>query len=203
MDHLKGHGPKRYSCSLCSTYRAAVPTTVKNHMRSVHHVNSYKMIPMVPARTNPDLDSFIVLPKNSIPKGVRLTATGPKSKDTFSPDQIDSIPRHSVFKVPIRCSVCDFMTKVRQNMVKHLRLHLRHPRNNADFNIPLITPINPPEDSSKVDNFARMTNLLEEDGEIEKIKSSLSEKDLLALPQLVPETQRYFLTNWHKDGFKK
>ena len=127
MDHLKGHGPKRYSCSLCSTYRAAVPTSVKNHMRSVHHVNSYKMIPMVPARTNPDLDSFIVLPKNSIPKGVRLTATGPKSKDTFSPDQIDSIPRHSVFKVPIRCSVCDFMTKVRQNMVKHLRLHLRHP----------------------------------------------------------------------------
>ena len=90
-------------------------------------VSSYKMIPMVPARTNPDLDSFIVLPKNSIPKGVRLTATGPKSKDTFSPDQIDSIPRHSVFKVPIRCSVCDFMTKVRQNMVKHLRLHLRHP----------------------------------------------------------------------------
>ena len=47
-----------------------------------------------------------------------------------------------------------------------------------------------------------MTNLLEEDGEIEKIKSSLSEKDLLALPQLVPETQRYFLTNWLKDGFK-
>ena len=36
-----------------------------------------------------------------------------------------------------------------------------------------------------------MTNLLEEDGEIEKIKSSLLEKDLLALPQLVPETQRY------------
>ena len=87
-------------------------------------------------------------------------------------------------------------------MVKHLRLHLRHPRNNAGFNIPLITPINPPEDSSQVDNFARMTNLLEEDGEIEKIKSSLSEKDLLALPQLVPETQRYFLTNWLRDGFK-
>ena len=86
-------------------------------------------------------------------------------------------------------------------MVKHLRLHLRHPRNNvAGFNIPLITPINPPEDSSQVDNFTRMTNLLEEDGEIEKIKSSLSEKDLLALPQLVPETQRYFY--WLKDGFK-
>ena len=39
MDHLKGHGPKRYSCSLCSSYRAAVPTSVKIHMRSAHHVN--------------------------------------------------------------------------------------------------------------------------------------------------------------------
>ena len=168
--------------------RAAVPTSVKNHMRSAHHVSSYKMIPLVPARTHPDLDSFIVLPKNSIPKGVRLTATGPKSRDTFAPDQLESIPRQSVFKTPIRCSVCDFVTKVRQNMVKHLRLHVRH-RGSTDFNIPLITPINPPEDASSTDNMVRMTNLLDEDGELEKIKSNLSEKDLMALPQSVPETQ--------------
>ena len=86
--------------------------------------------------------------------------------------------------------MCDFMTKVRQNMVKHLRLHQKHGSSSKNFNIPLITPINPPEDASSADNMTRMTNLLDEDGQIEKIKSNLSEKDLMALPQLVPETQR-------------
>jgi hypothetical protein len=42
-------------------------------------------------KTNPDEDFFIAMPKNALPKGIR-TAIGTKSKDTFSPDEIQVTP---------------------------------------------------------------------------------------------------------------
>ena len=68
-------------------------------------------------------------------------------RDCFAPDEIDSIPKQSMFRSLIRCSVCDFVTKVRQNLVKHLKLHLRKERTSAVP--PPITPINPPVDLTK------------------------------------------------------
>ena len=90
-------------------------------------------------KTHPDKDYFIVMPKNSLPKGIRTSTAGGKAKDTFAPEEIEDIPKISMFRHLIRCSVCDFVTKVRLNLVKHLRLHLR-----LD-NVPFITPVNPVE----------------------------------------------------------
>ena len=138
VDHLKTHGRKRYSCSLCSTFKHAAPLYVKNHLRIGHNVTQTKIVPVDVFKSHPDKDYFIVMPKNALPKGIR-TSTSSKAKDTFAPEEIADIPKISMFRHLIRCSVCDFVTKVRLNLVKHLRLHLR-----LD-NVPFITPVNPVE----------------------------------------------------------
>ena len=57
---------------------------------------------------------------------------------------------YSFFRHFVRCSVCDFVTKVRLNLVKHLKLHLK-----VD-NVPFITPVNPATSASEA--FSRMTS---------------------------------------------
>ena len=99
-------------------------------------------------KTNPDRDYFIVVPKNALPKGIR---TSGKAKDTFAPAEIEDIPKISMFRHLIRCSVCDFVTKVRLNLVKHLKLHLKD-----DNGVPFITPVNPVEFQQE-SSFSKMS----------------------------------------------
>ena len=128
-----------------------MPNYVKNHLRLVHNVTQTKIVPVNPMRTHPDYDYFIVMPKNALPKGIRISTAGGKVKDTFSPTEMDDIPKTSMFRHLIRCSVCDFVTKVRLNLIKHLRLHLRKDH------VPFITPVNPVETKSE-SAFSRMSS---------------------------------------------
>jgi hypothetical protein len=57
-------------------------------MRTVHKVTNIKISPVNILKNNPDDDFFIAMPKNALPKGIR-TAIGTKSKDTFSPEEIE------------------------------------------------------------------------------------------------------------------
>ena len=97
------------------------------------------------------------MPKNALPKGIRISRFG-RTKDTFAPSEIDDIPRKSMLRNVIRCSVCDFTTKVRMNLVKHLRLHLRASMTSSCSSsisgsggggkikeVPFITAVNPVE----------------------------------------------------------
>ena len=193
LEHLKTHGPRRYSCSLCS-YKAAVPINVKNHLRAVHRVNFSKFVPVDPCKNNQDQDLFLLVPKNSIPRSVVNNSRTAK-KDTFSPDEIDSIPRVSMLRYLIRCSICDFVTKVRHNLVKHLKLHSKQKMVKKSSStatttvVPLITPINPPVSDDQ--HAGKMTILLEADTEEEKSKRPMAEEELAQLPILVSENQRY------------
>ena len=100
----------RYSCSLCP-YKAAVPVNVKNHLRQTHRVPNTKLVPVDPLRGNSDVDQFLMMPKSSAPKAIRITNAA-KSRDAFAPAEIDGIPKIAMFRSLIRCSVCDFVTKV-------------------------------------------------------------------------------------------
>ena len=78
-----------------------------------------------------------------------------------------------MFRSLIRCSVCDFVTKVRQNLVKHLKLHLRKERAAP------VTPINPPVDFTKPDvGRGRMgyKTLLEVDTEEDMFRRPFTEQ---------------------------
>jgi hypothetical protein len=48
-----------------------------------------RILPVNILKTNQDEDYFIAMPKNGLPKGVQTTV-GSKSKDTFSPDEIQA-----------------------------------------------------------------------------------------------------------------
>ena len=87
-------GRKRYSCSLCSAYRNAVPLGVKNHLRFTHNVTQTKIVAVDCLKTNPDKDYFIVMPKNALPKGY----VKGKAKDTYGPAEIEVIPKISMFR---------------------------------------------------------------------------------------------------------
>ncbi len=56
---------------------------VKSHVKQ-HKVANTKLVPLLPNRTNPDEDSFIIVPKNSLAKGLHIAlpqpATPSKSK---------------------------------------------------------------------------------------------------------------------------
>ena len=104
LEHLKSHGLKRYLCSLCPTYRSAFPINVKTHMKNEHRAsNNFKMYSLNSGNLeNPEEEYFLVLPKHSLPKG-NITSKGTKIKDTYGPDEIDSIPPRSMTRLLLRC----------------------------------------------------------------------------------------------------
>ena len=78
------------------------------------------------------------------------------------------IPKAAVLKYLLRCSVCDFVTKVRLNLIKHLKLHVKTTKENNNKDtcyettcyVPFITPINQPESEDGSLGFAKMSSLL-------------------------------------------
>ena len=68
------------------------------------------------------------------------------------------IPKSAILKYFIRCSICDFVTKVRLNLIKHLKLHLKE-KDVKKF-VPVLTPINQPEAEDGSLGFAKMQSLL-------------------------------------------
>ena len=144
------------------------------------------MVPSDGLKTNPDRDYFVVMPKNALPKGIRV-ASKHNTKDTFAPSEIDDIPKISMFRQVVRCSVCDFATKVRLNLVKHLRLHLR---SDETKEVPFITPVNPVSTPVEGDSsFAKMTSNLDMSEE-ELMKRPMSDEEMYQMPTLIPENHR-------------
>ncbi|TRY71102.1 hypothetical protein TCAL_15037 [Tigriopus californicus] len=177
LEHLKTHGKKRYSCSLCS-FRCSIPMVARNHGRTAHKVTSLKVVPLIPGKNHPERDLFLVTPKHALSK------VG-SQQDTFSPSELSKLSqRCSMSRVLLRCGDCDFSTKVRKNLEKHLKLHLKRAREP-----PTITPINPPSNEEN-HSFSKMTPLIDISEE-EKAKAPLPEEEMAVLPMLVPETARF------------
>ena len=104
LEHLKCHGLKRYICSLCTRYRSAIAMSVKTHMKNEHKSsNNFKLCSLNTDPSNPEDEMFLVMPKNCVPRG-KLVARGAKIMDTFSPDEIDSVPHRWMTRMLLRCS---------------------------------------------------------------------------------------------------
>ena len=74
---------------MCSTYKCGGPALIKNHLRLVHKVSNVKILPLDGLKSNLDLDFFVGTPKNGLPRGINVGAAGTRTKDTFSPDEIE------------------------------------------------------------------------------------------------------------------
>ena len=64
LEHLRTHGTKRFLCGLCDL-RAPVPQRVIKHMKQRHRINTTKVEPLNPLKSDPETGMFVVLAKVS------------------------------------------------------------------------------------------------------------------------------------------
>ena len=184
MEHLKTHALRRYLCSLCD-FKDPLMNSLKVHVKSEHKLLNFKFVPLHSAKNNPEKDYFLVVPKNNLQKSGRSKTL----KDTFSPADVASIPlKPDIYKYILRCSLCDYGTRVRNNLVKHLKLHLK--QDSAAPNV--LCPVNPPPvDEGDTSALSRMTSLLPDDIDEELKRKPISFAELELLPRFVPENMRF------------
>ncbi|XP_014479925.1 PREDICTED: uncharacterized protein LOC106747127 isoform X2 [Dinoponera quadriceps] len=206
LEHLKVHGVKRFGCSLCKM-RYPVSYQATAHMKTKHKFQNTKLVPADP--TNPSVDGLFIVQaircgsgerKTKKRRGLKLTepdAAGEKAASTldseklsFSPDEIDRLPRQAIYIREVHCAVCPYTTKVRTNIIRHLQLHAK------DETVPETGPVNPvPCLDKKERMFDKMVNLASsshQNGRMgAKPKEAVKESDEDAIPKFVPEHKRY------------
>ncbi|XP_039752118.1 uncharacterized protein LOC120628008 isoform X2 [Pararge aegeria] len=152
VPHYKTHcdktkePPPRYFCQKCSIGFSNV-NQAKEH-QFIHH--------------RADATEVSAVPKTAVPKSRRKRSLEnrekaiepPEKLKRFGPQDIDKLPINPILDDSVVCSLCEFSTKVRLNMVRHLQLHgLQQP-------VPQTAPVNPvPHLETNEKHFDRMVNL--------------------------------------------
>lgn len=170
LDHLKVHGPKRYHCGAPGcTYRATMLHYFRNHTRQMHGTNYFKSEVKNPNILEPEDHEFLVTPRDpSSP----CQDQHKKRKYEYEVADVDKIPLNHISFALLRCFHCTFSSKIRLNLVKHLRLHQKYPigipqrpvqlevKSDLTYPIPLKQPVNPmPCLERKELMFDKMMNL--------------------------------------------
>ncbi|XP_018330512.1 uncharacterized protein LOC108740636 [Agrilus planipennis] len=208
VDHVRVHGTAKFTCSLCD-YVCRSKTYVHNHMKTRHKMSNYIVNPVDATKRDMDKDDFIVRPRpvkvaestaNVTNESGNLSTDSKAAlflenkiiKTTFSPQEINLLPRQAVCSVELKCSECPYATKVKTNLVRHLQMHER------EKEVPVNAPVNPVPCLDKNEKmFDKMINLAFASNTNAKTFSKSSEKSGLTkeeeeqLPAFVQLTKRY------------
>lgn len=116
-------------------------------MKLRHKVSNMVVTPADPKLTDMDKDQFIIRPRvkrksvdESGPKQKKETSAAleetelKQSQTSFLPSEIDLLPRQAIFSSELKCLLCNYTTKVRTNLVRHLEFHAKE----KDVSIPVI-----------------------------------------------------------------
>lgn len=114
---------------------------------------------------------------------------GTAEKTTFSPADIDALPRQAIYNHEVQCAVCPYTTKVRTNIIRHLQLHAK------DETVPESGPVNPvPCLDKKERMFDKMVNLASSSHQNGRmggtVKEAVTPSEVDGLPKYVPEQKR-------------
>lgn len=197
-EHIKVHGSVRYGCSLCD-FKHASSLRVRNHMKSRHSVCGITIMPVDPKKNDPDRDEFIMRPKlkRKSTGDSNVSSTVVREEDdckleltkmSYSPAEMNLLPRQPIYSLEVRCSICNYSTKVRTNLVRHLEFH------SMEKEVPTSAPVNPVPCLEKNEKmFDKMTNLaLSSFANVTREKSDKLSKEAEAqFPCFVPTTKRY------------
>ncbi|XP_045522290.1 uncharacterized protein LOC123712936 [Pieris brassicae] len=133
--------------------------------------------------------------KNSKRKPSAENSLGPPVKVTkYGPHEIEKLPINPIFENFIYCSLCEFTTKVRLNMVRHLQLHANQQP------VPQTAPVNPvPHLETNEMHFDKMLNLASSSLANRQDKLNKNETPTIPLPlerassypKYVPERTRH------------
>lgn len=176
-------------------------------MRIRHKVAVIVITALDPKKNDMDKDEFIVRPKvtrkstgespggaqsNKEPSAIASAEEESKiTKTSYAPSEIESLPRQAIYSSELKCALCNYATKVRTNLVRHLEFH------SMEKEVPTTAPVNPVPCLEKNEKmFDKMTNLAlssiagaSRTDKTEKI--GLSKEEEALLPAFVPLTKRY------------
>ncbi|XP_075983411.1 uncharacterized protein LOC142981401 isoform X2 [Anticarsia gemmatalis] len=196
--YLADHSDKgTYECKLCSKIFCS-DYLARRHIKQAHKEIAVVTSEKIGTRyilsgiKKPEAEKEKVAPKRKL--------SGPKadalpSKRRFEPQEIDQLPINPILDHLVYCNRCEFSTKVRLNMVRHLQLHAEQQP------VPQTAPVNPvPHLESNEKHFDKMVNLASssivsrtpEKTRAEPTVSLLLPPEAAArYPKYVPERQRH------------
>ncbi|XP_055624210.1 uncharacterized protein LOC129767379 [Toxorhynchites rutilus septentrionalis] len=187
--HLKTHETQRIFCFVCD-YKGSFPPEVIKHVKDVHKTGQPTIHFLNPKKNDPNNDIIIFAPgqpketeKKAFYKKLidlynhKLQAALVQQKTHFTPEECDSLPKQAIFSQVVFCSKCQYNTKVRLNMFRHLKGHLN------DLPVSNVDPKNPvPCWGQGEKHFDRMRN---------PAASSQEDDDLIQSLCFVKENKRY------------
>lgn len=187
--HLKTHEAQRIFCFMCD-YKGSFPPEVIKHVRDVHKTSKPTILFLNPKKNDPNNDIILFAP--GIPTDAerkayykklidlynhKLQAALIHLKTHFAPEECESLPKQAIFSQTVSCSKCQYSTKVRLNMYRHLKGHLN------DIPVSNMDPKNPvPCWGQGEKHFDRMRN---------PAASSQEDDDLIQSLCFVQENKRY------------
>ncbi|XP_055535316.1 uncharacterized protein LOC129724435 [Wyeomyia smithii] len=187
--HLKTHETQRIFCFMCD-YKGSFPPEVIKHVKDVHKTSKPTILFLNPKKNDPNNDLILFAPgqpadseKKAFYKKLidlynhKLQAALLQQKTHFAPEECDSLPKQAIFSQMVSCNNCQYSTKVRLNMYRHLKNHLN------DMPVSNVDPKNPvPCWNQGEKHFDRMRN---------PAASSQEDDDLIQSLCFVQENKRF------------
>lgn len=214
--HIRNHARNRYFCYLCDE-TSSNPGQMLKHFSEKHwHTLDLftKELLMAKVVTNPDgtekvQDSCYYLAYTNDLSDSEIRAYGEKlilewqrkksgSKTHFKSSEIDLLPIPPIFQREVNCGECEYKTKVRTNMYRHLLMHKQNAQlPSGQSMLASVDPVNPvPCLNSSEKFFDKMTNLasssLIPSTSSGQTNSANSNKMPYKIPQMyIPEANRF------------
>lgn len=183
--HIKEHGKHRFFCYYCD-HTTPLQLMMKMHFSELHKRNKTELYALNPTKVDPKQHLFVTYPsgiKENNDYGMKLIARMHEMRSTkkyYTPDEIELLPQQMIYSENVHCKLCDFKSKVRTNMLRHLSMN-ECSRNRA-------VPLNPtPSHETGKKHFDQMTNLASGSN----TENATSATNIESVCQFVPEDRRF------------
>lgn len=177
-NHIKTHLKHRFFCYYCDV-TGATQDVMNGHFENDHKNANFKYLPINSSNYDMASDLFVVCPGNT--QNINVFNMGIVSKvdertaaKSYLPHQIDLIPKKQIFTEAISCGRCTYKTKVRTNLVRHLKSDCAEQH----------APVNPVPCLNSSDRHSdKMKNLA--------ASSNSGDSSIQTLGKFIPEESRY------------
>lgn len=194
---------KRYICEVCGNKYVSF-TFVKKHLKDDHNLT--KLVVTSKEITDGKYHFVVgeaVKKKKAMKRKLSTHKKGlqpPAKMKKFGPNDVDALPINPILDELVHCALCEFNTKVRLNMVRHLQLHAEQQP------VPQTNPVNPvPYLETNEKHFDKMLNLASssfastplrpdrnnKEERLPAVSQAVPPETMSRYPKYVPDKQRY------------
>lgn len=181
-DHNVLNITKHYYCGICKS-RGSTLNVTKKHLKDMHGVIKV----FVTSKFEDDGTCTFTVQKEGRPvAGPLKRKASVETPKKFGIEDIDKLPINPIMDSLVYCSICEFSTKVRVNMVRHLQLHAEKQT------VPQTAPVNPvPHLESNEKHFDKMVNLASSSAATRDKLANVAPEAVARFPKFVPDRQRH------------